>query len=209
MSAVQRIRPGFRQGAAVLDPAGFRRYNRGPLNEWDACLIEDRLDWDYLLQKGGLRTVCCPKGRRVYKSPPWITMPAEGRRFKPVGVLALAAITADTNQAVLQMTADTGYDGVITDIVCEATAPGATNFVEGSGMISWRLAANLRYLRNVGNIQTTMGSLTSPGVVPRGGWRIYSREVLTFYVNITAAAMALLNPNTNIICSFSGWQYPR
>jgi hypothetical protein len=193
----------------VLDTSGLYRYNRGPLNQCDANLLRGEQQWEQLLSMGGLKTVCCPRGRRKYSSPPWITMPAEGRKYQPVGILPVFGNFTGTNTAVVQMTVDTGYDGVITDIVCEITAPGATGFVEGSGDIVWRLQSNLRWMRDLGNVKVTMGSLTSPGVVPRGGLRIYSRELITLYVNLPVASSGIINSNANIICSFRGWMYPR
>ncbi len=204
----------IRSYVPVLDPSGNKRINRGPLNSYDACLLRERADWDETVEQG-LRTVCCPRGRKQYNSPPWITMPPEGRRFKPVGIVAVSTLVAGVDTQVPFQTptgdffVDTGYDGVLTDIVCEVTAPGATGFVEGSGDVSWRLKNNQHYVRDFGNIQVTMGSLVSPGVVPRGGVRIHSRNKLTFFVNVTAGGLARLNVNANIIVSISGWMYPR
>jgi hypothetical protein len=193
----------------ILDPSGNRRINRGPLNDYDACLLRERMEWDQVIE-GGLRTVCCPRGRKKYNSPPWITMPREGRRFKPVGILPVSSFggVAGT-QTALTMTVDTGYDGVLTDIVCEVVADGATGFIEGGGDVIWRLQNNQHYVRDLGNIQVTMGSLTSPGVVPRGGVRIFSRNVLTFLVSIDASGLANLSPGARIVTSLSGWMYPR
>lgn len=204
----------IRSHVPVIDYYGNKRINRGPLNRADACLFKERLEWDQTV-KGGLFTLCCPKGRTKYNSPPWITMPIGGRRFKPVGVLAVSTLVAGADTAVPLNTAtgtlivDTGYDGVLTDIVCEVTAAGATGFVEGSGDVSWRLQNNRHFVRDLGNIQVTMGSLVSPGTVPRGGVRIYSRNVLTFLVNVTAGGLARLAPDANIIVALTGWMYPR
>lgn len=207
------LRPGVVRRLAnsnlVIDPAGRPRFNRGPLNPYDACLVEDRLRWEHIQCAGGLLNISCPRGRRVYPSPPWIVMPAEGKKFKPIGVLPVAGNFTGANIAVMAMNVDLGYDGVITDVVCEVTAVGATGFAEGSGDITWRLQANLRWMRDLGNIQVTTGSLTSPVAIPGTGLRIFSREVITFFVNMPAAAAARINPNANIICSINGWMYPR
>ena len=181
-------------------------------NEADACLLDDLLYWEYILSLGGLET-CCPKGRKPYANRPWIAMPAEGRRFKPIGTLAVPNLAdpanLNTDITVLQVQVPKGYNGVITDVVCEITAAGATGLVDGSGDITWRLSANQRYLRDMGNITTTLGSLTAPNPVPRGGLRVYSSNLLKFTVNFDNAAALNINPAGIIICSITGWYYPR
>lgn len=192
----------------VLDPSGVKRYNKGPLNDADACLTAERVFMDRVQRCGGFKELCCPR-KNWYKSPPWITMPPGGRRFKPVGVLPVSGNFTGQDIAVLSMAVDTGYDGVLTDVVCEVAANGATGFIEGSGDVTWRLQDNLHWMRDFGNIEVTLGSLINPGLVPRGGLRIYSRDVLTFFVNLLPAASGRINPSANIICSFTGWMYPR
>jgi hypothetical protein len=162
----------------------------------------------------GLTKICCPMGRRKYPTRPWVQMPAEGRQFKPVGVSnTIGSLATDVNVAVLTVQVPTGYDGVITDYVCEvaASAGGAASggFVEGSGQIIWRLAADGRYLRDLGNIEVTMGSLIQPSPVPRGGLRVFSKNIITFFADIAGATVGLLDPNARIVCSVSGWFWAR
>lgn len=191
-------------------------------NEYDSCLFNDHLLWDEIVAHGGLDLLCCPKGRPKYSTRPWIAMPAEGRRFKPVGILALPAgpFVSATNIPIPWVSGfgvngnvyvPTGYDGVITDVVCEIAPPSGsgTGFTEGSGDITWRLAADRRWLRDMGNIQVTMGSLTSPSPVPRGGLRVYSNDLLQFFVALKTGADARLVAGSNIIVSISGWYWPR
>lgn len=194
----------------VIDPANRPRYIRGPLNTYDACLTEERLWWEELQRCGGLHNLACPRGgRRVYPQPPWIVMPSEGRKFKPIGVLPVFGNFTGLDVVVMTMPVDLGYDGVITDVICQVVAGGPTGFAEGSGDVTWRLRANLRFLRDLGNIQVSTGSLISPAAIPGTGVRIYSREVITFLVNMPAAAAVRINPAANIVCSINGWMYPR
>jgi len=145
-------------------------------------------------------------------------MPAEGRRFKPIGILAVAdyPLPFDFSDAeVLRMRVPLGYDGVITDVVCELSAPGGTGFVEAAGDIAWRLSANgtagnvRRFLRDLGNLQVTIGSLTVPSPVPRGGIRIYSDDLVIFTAAFAVGAEVRINPLARVICSVTGWFYPR
>lgn len=181
------------------------------LNEYDhCCCIEARL-WDQLVAHGGLHTICCPQGRPKYPYPPYVKMPKEGRRFKPIKTLLISTAIPFTGDdiTVLSERVPYGYDGVIEDIVCEVVADSGTGFTEGSGDISWRLSADGRFLRDEGNLQVTVGSLITPSPVPRGNLRVYSGNLMLFTVAFAIGAEARLNPNARIVCSITGWYYPR
>ena len=182
-----------------------------PFNEFDKCLADDMELWESLVANGGLAKFCCPQGRKPYKNSPWISMPAEGRRFKPIGNITVASITPFTGLDVLVLSekVPTGYNGVITDIVCELASIGSTGFAEGSGDVAWRLSADGRFLRDQGNLQVTIGSLVTPSPVPRGGLRVYSQDVIEFFVAMTVGAEARINPDARVICSITGWWWPR
>lgn len=183
-------------------------------NAYDDCLDADYAWWEQFMAAGGL----CAQTQRKYKSPPWVSMPSEGRRFRPITSTPLTSFGAPgpftgVDVVVLQMKVPIGYDGVISDVVCGFSGSG---FVEGSGDIVWRLAADYlpvgglqtggRYLRDMGNIQTSLGSLTQPSPVPRGGLRIYSGDEVTFYANVSVAATIA---NGFMLTSVGGWLWPR
>lgn len=182
-----------------------------PFNENDLCLGQDHIIWDELVAAGGLSRNCCPKGRPQYKTKPWIAMPKEGRRFRPISNITVASITpfTGTDQVVLSVRVPLGYNGVITDVVCGLLATGSTGFVEGSGDVTWRLAADGRYLRDMGNLQVSVGSLTSPSPVPRGGLLVYSNNLINFYVSMAVGAEGNINPQARVMCSIAGWWWPR
>lgn len=180
-------------------------------NPYDDCLESEYRDFTDIFNAG-------IPSRKLYPSPPWVTMPPEGRRFRPISVAPLTSFGSPgpftgADVVVLQMRVPLGYDGVISDVVANFSGSG---FDEGSGEITWRLAADYlpigglttggRYLRDMGNILVSLGSLTQPSPVPRGGLRIYSWDLVTFYANISAAATVA---NGNIICSIAGWTWPR
>jgi hypothetical protein len=202
---------------AILAPNVLRKLEQAP-NAWDGCLSVEYELWDELVACGNLEKFCCPKGRKKYSVRPWIAMPAEGRRFKPVGILPVPAPAGFNGLDTLipfggtadgTLVVPVGYDGVITDTVCEITANGGTGFVEGSGDLTWRLSANGRFLRDMGNILVTEGSLTTPSPVPRGGLRVFSQDVIKFTVAFAVGADARINPAANVIVSVTGWFYPR
>jgi hypothetical protein len=182
-------------------------------NVYDHCLANEFCGWEELIGTQGLDKICCPVGRKKYPTRPWVQMPAEGRQFKPVGISAplstFSPFNSATNIPVLTVPVPIGYDGVITDFVCEITAAGSTGFVEGSGTVTWRLSADGRYLRDLGNIKVTMGSLIQPSPVPRGGLRVFSHNLIQFSVSLQTGADAILNPSALIICSINGWWYAR
>lgn len=187
-------------------------YNDSTLNENDVCLLRDNVMWDTLVGQGGLRKLC--KGHTDYFQPPWVAMPKEGRRFKPISTLLVSTVATPytgNNIAVMQERVSLGYDGVISDVVCEILpgADGVTGFVQGSGDLTWRLDADGRYLRDLGNITVALGSLTNPSPVPRGMLRVYSHDLLTFSVAFAPGADARISPTARIVCSITGWIYPR
>lgn len=188
----------------------FKQYELG-LNEYDLCLANDKELWDDIILAGGLKTVCCPQGRPPYKQRPWTAMPKEGRRFRPIGHLLVSDAIPFTGLDIPVLTerVPVGYDGVISDVVCEIVANGSTGFLDGSGDITWRLSTDGRFLRDMGNLKVQVGSLTNPSPVPRGMLRVYSHDLITFSVNFLPGAEATINPNAQIICSITGWFYPR
>lgn len=200
---INAVLPGIHFQAVALNPVEF--------NDYDFCLFQDLLAWEQLLEQGGLKKIC--KGSPEYLQPPWVSMPKEGRRFKPISTLLVSTAVPFTGMdiPVLQTRVPLGYDGVISDVVCEIMpgATGFTGFIEGSGDLTWRLSADNRYLRDLGNLKVTVGSLTSPSPVPRGMLRVYSHDLLTFSVAFAVGAEARIQPDANVICSITGWFWPR
>ncbi len=207
--------------AQPMLPAATRQYPKGlrprcrpyGANAFDDCLESEYNWWMQFLASGGLKA-CCPQGRKKYTSPPWISPPAEARRFRPITSTSIATFVAGVDTVVLQERIPLGYDGVINDVVFSYL--GGAGFVEGSGDITWRLAADYlpvgavttggRYLRDMGNVITSLGSLTQPSPVPRGGLRVYSYDLVTIYCNIAVGAPIA---GGNIIVSIGGHVWPR
>ena len=143
---------------------------------------------------------------------PWVTMPAAGRRIREIGAFPVSGATfTDDSHPVLTFQCPVGYDGVIDTVICgiDPDASGATGFVQGSGALIWRLDANGRYLRDVGNIQFSLGSLEAPTPTTNSGLRIYSGNLLTFSVVFPVSGDGIINPAATIVCAAFGWVYPR
>lgn len=190
---------------------GLQKPGQEP-NQYDACLQADNITYDNIVLSGGLRKICCPRGRKTYTQRPWVSMPAEGRRFKPISTLAVpVAPFTGLDTTVLSINAPIGYDGVITDFVCNIApgVSGSTGFIEGSGDLVWRLTANGRHLRDLGDIETSLGSLTAPNPVPRGGIRVFSQDLIIFSVAFAVGAEARIAADARIICSITGWWWAR
>ena len=189
----------------------FKQYEQGGLNQFDLCLAQEKLVWDEIVESGGLQTICCPQGRPKYTQRPWTAMPKGGRRFKPISTLLVSDAIPFTglDVPVLNERVPIGYDGVISDVVCEIVANGSTGFLDGSGDITWRLSSDGRFLRDMGNLKVQVGSLINPSPVPRGMLRVFSHDLLQFSVNFAVGAEVRINPNARIVCSITGWYYPR
>jgi hypothetical protein len=177
---------------------------------FDNCLASDRELWNAIMAEG-IDRVCCPKGRAPYSERPWIFQPDSGRPLREIGSKLVSALTLDsTNQVILQFPIPIGYDGVIDSIVCGLTANGATGFLEGSGDIVWRLAAitssQPRYLRDLGNILFSQGSLLTP-THTLNGLRVYSGDLVTFFAALPPTT--LISPAATVVCACMGWIYSR
>lgn len=173
-------------------------------NDYDACLYQDLADYEDAFDCGDLPRL---GGCQL----PWVTMPSNGRRFRELSSIAIAGIPEGSYDGVtlipiLSWLVPVGYDGVIDTII--ANVSGNNNgFVEGSGQVSWRLAANFRYLRDVGNIQFSLGSLLTPIPDTNSGLRVYSGNIVTMGVTLSAAAFGALTGT--IVTATFGWIYPR
>ncbi len=164
-----------------------------PTNSSDDCL--HRLS----LQATGLfRELNCRPAERTF-----FGMPANGRRFQEIGTLALPADDG-TDNLVLEARVPSGYDGVLMTRSHQYTGTG---FMEGNGDLTWRLQNNFQWFRDAGAVTITQGRLNQPYDLEGGGYRVYSNQVLRYFVNVAVGAAARLNGG-RIICALSGWFYP-
>lgn len=178
-------------------------YTKAPNPSTERLYREQGL-WKEIGARGGLQGLCCPSMPKD-QPPPWVAMPSSGRRFQQIGSIVLPAV-AGVDNLVTTFAVPTGYDGVIVSIVNMFTGTG---FVEGSGDLHYRIQINRRWLKDYGDIQTTLGTVASPSMIYRGGVRLRTQEVIGYWVQITAAGLGNLDPTGRIVCAFFGWFYPQ
>lgn len=173
-------------------------------NLYTTCLYREQAMWREIESRGGLRGLCCPS-MPAGEMPPWVSMPASGRRFQQIGSIPRPAVEGvDTLVATLNV--PTGFDGVIVSVVSMFTGAG---FVEGSGDIHYRIQINRRWLKDYGDIQTTLGTVASPCMIYRGGVRLRTQEVCRYWVQLGPGALGRLDPLGRFVCAFFGWFYPQ
>ena len=193
----------------VFDPAlqfvsGFDPCYGKYGNLFDRCLLEDRALWREIQCRGGVSAVCRRGDAPYYEAPPWVVQPALGRRFQEINTIVLPA--DNTTSVVLAFRVPLGFDGVIKDLVCRCLGLG---FVEGSGDLHWRLQLSRRYVNDYGDIQTSIGDLTSPVALQGGGIRVQSNQLIQFLVFVAPGAGGHIAPGSRILTALSGWYYPR
>lgn len=203
--------PAFQPRNTTVLRGTLQRSTNVMPNLYDACLYDEAALWDSAIAHGGLVRNCCPRGRKPYSQRPWVAMPEGGRRFQPIAILSVASLTPGTDTLIpfpQPFYVPIGFDGVITDVVMNVDPPAGsgTGFVEGSGDLVWRLSADGRYLRDLGNVLVQIGSLTNPSPTPRGGLRVYSHNLIQFFVNFSGNNV---NTGCNIVCSIKGWHWPQ
>lgn len=196
--AYPRISRGFPYG--TVNPAQLI-----PPNPWTECLIREQFMWENITRLGGLDRLCCP-AKQSGENPPFIVMPPEGRTYKSIGSVLVGDLVQGTDTVVTSFRVPTGYDSVITQVLNLYTGAG---FIEGSGMLTWRIRINSPWLKNYGAIDTTLGSLQSPCMINRGSVQLMEHSLVRYYVNISAAGVAALDPTQRIVCGFFGWHYPQ
>jgi hypothetical protein len=194
-------------------PIPFHASMHAQRNDYDACLDMELGVWETIVE-AGFDAYCCPDGRKPYLERPWVKMPDSGRRFRVINSVVVGDQTFDSsNVVVTQMQVPIGYDGVIDSYSCGISGATPTGFVEGSGTLLWRLAADAtrdpRFLRDLGQIRFSLGSLTVPVATSNSSLRIYSGNLVTFFAVFDSSGMGVLNNDSVVVCSISGWVYSR
>jgi hypothetical protein len=183
-------------------------YNDGTAklaNAFDHCLSAEKSWWDYYVYHNNLFNY------RQGIDAPWLSMGSDGVRLFEVGSIPIGNPPyTGLNQTTLTFNIPEGYDAVIDTVICQVI-PGVagTGFIEGSGAITWRLSANLRYLFDCGKITFSRGSMQNPVATSNSNIRVYSGNHILGSVSIAAAAAGVLAPDASVLMAVGGYQYPR
>jgi hypothetical protein len=208
-NALQAYQPGVRQLAPTC-PTINQQFLFRPPNVFDRLLYQEGQVWETIQDVGGIFPVISPLRRRLIGNlGPGLDGDVGERREIPtpgyVGSILMPAFDG-LDHLVLAFTIPVGYDGILKGFTQLYTGLG---FVEGSGDISWRVQVNRRYLKGMGNMQTSMGSLQGDGRNMPVGVMVQSRQWITYWVNLLPAAAARLDATARIVCTVSGWLYPQ
>lgn len=166
------------------------------------CLNHHISMWRDIAFQGGLNTMCCPASMSGGE-PPWIVMPPQGIRLQQVTGISLPGVEG-VETPVVSLTMPIGYDGVITLHLQLYTGTG---FVEFSGDLHWRIRINQWYVKDYGNMETTLGSLQTPIPLNRGGIRLKALQKVVYSVTLGAGALGNL-AGGRMIAGLFGWRYP-
>lgn len=176
-------------------------------NQWDAAIRAEERIWEYINAGGGLSLIC--PGHK-YEAPPWVKMPAQGKRFAKIGSLLYNPVLADGTNRVIpfaqgNLFVPDGYDGCIVSTVFQYTGTG---FNEASGDLTWRISVNQRWVKDYSNVLTSIGSLTTPYNINSGQILVQSGSWLRTWVEIAPSAIGNLTGGT-ILAALFGWWWPR
>ena len=173
-----------------------------PPTFFNSCLRDELKTWDRINACGGLMAIC--PGTK-YKDPPWVKMPAQGKRFSYIPSIPLPVANYGVDQLILSYRVPLGYDGVINYIVLNYTGQ---NFADGGGDLTWRLQLNERYVKNFGNTVNQIGTLTSGPISPNCNIIVQSNQLVQIWVNVAATAAADLLGG-RVLGSTWGYWWPR
>jgi len=96
-----------------------------------------------------------------------------------------------------------GWDGVITRFVPNFTGTG---FQDYSNNLFWRLQVDNRFAPDLGNVNTTFGSLNQVSVPGINNIRLISGQVVSIFFSIPTGSPVATGM---ITATVFGWFYPR
>jgi hypothetical protein len=87
------------------------------------------------------------------------------------------------------------------------TAYTGTGFVQGSGDIQFRFKNNNRWIKGLGNLTLSLGSLSGDFFPLHEHERIFTGQYLSCYVSLGTGALGRLSGG-KILMGMNGWTYP-
>ena len=137
---------------------------------------------------------------------PWVEPPPGAITFNLDKAIPLPDPAA-VDTVILSFRVPIAFDGIL--LAQYHAYRGSGVFVEASGDIVWRVRANGRYLRDMGNMQLSIGSPQTLSPVPGGLW-LYSGDLVEYIVSAPNGSGNLPLPGQgNILAGLHGWFWPR
>jgi len=181
-------------------------------NRWDLELLGEADIWNYVASHGGIQTCCqIPDlGAPIWNQPPWQAMPSQGKELnlffsQPTNTISGAPGPFDGTDTVIgQYRCPIGWDAAISKVVFGFTGNGFDDF---SGNLFWRLMVGKRFVKNLGNVQNTFGSLQTALLVPgRATAQVISGQTITILAAIPNGSPV---NGGRVTAAVLGWEYPR
>ncbi len=138
--------------------------------------------------------------------PPHIQAPKNAIRWQPKDSLAIPAVPAGVDQAVLAERVPLGYDGVL---IALTNIWNGTGFVEASGDITWRYKIDNRFVAFFEAVTTSLGSLTIPFDISGQGIPLLSGQLVQVFASFAAGSDARLNNDGKTVVAVTGNIWPR
>ena len=124
-------------------------------NDFDVCLSRE---WRLYNDIDPQALSCARKPdcfAEEQEARPWVEAPPGAVTFNPDKAIPLPD-PATVDAVILTFRVPIGFDGIL--LAQYHSYTGAGVFLEGSGDIIWRISVNGRYLRDMGNMQVSIGS---------------------------------------------------
>lgn len=136
----------------------------------------------------------------------WAYVPPDMMVFNPVKGIPLPAAGAG-DITIFSVQVPDGYDGIILAHFHSVQLPSGSQFLEGSGDLAWRLSADGRYLRDMGNMLEQQGQPRFYDPVP-GGFYVRTKNTIVYTVS-NANVSGTLPATGQIVAGLHGWFFPR
>jgi hypothetical protein len=192
------VKARLQQPAPVQRPAAFPvRENRGVA----ADLRGEARTHEAFFKAYNGRSIAEPERRHEAAI---LSPPPGADSFKPFGVIVTPGATG-LDTTVLTLDVPHGWDGVIKSLSHNYTGGG---FVDGSGLLIWRILRDGQAVKNFDSISVEFGRPAEPIELAGPGIPVYSGQCITYIVN-HALLSGLPVAGSSIICSFGGYFFPR
>jgi hypothetical protein len=182
-------------------------------NKYDFAIIAHAKKWQWIAAHGGLKSCCrVPElGGPIYDVPPWEKKPDNAEVFSlmnalPVTAFQTAGVFNGLDTEILNIRVPSGYDGVVKSFVA-TIGGGLSGYNDFEGDIFWRLQYGIRYVKTLGNVQNTFGSLSNALDAPEISMvRVISGQTISVSANVPAGSPIA---GGVIGAGVFGWFYPR